>query len=572
MIRPAHLRRIHSTCNPSLTILLLLTFSCPILHGATFPTGFVGTTVATGFSSPTAMSFAPDGRLFVCEQTGSLRVIKNDILLTKPFLTVTVNSSGERGLLGVTFDPDFSTNHYVYIYYTVPSPTVHNRISRFTADGDTALAGTETVLLNLNDLSATNHNGGAIHFGPDGKLYAGVGENAVGTNAQTLTSLLGKMLRINSDGTIPPDNPFYNTATGDNRAIWAMGLRNPFTFAFKPGSTRLLINDVGQNTWEEINDGIAGSNYGWPTTEGMTNNPNFRGPLFVYNHSSGSFNGCAIVGGAFYTPATVAYPASYVGDYFFADLCNGWIRVFHPADSSSRAFADGVSTPVDLQVSSSGSLYYLYRGGTSGVIRVDYTLPLPIQLVSFTGMVTGGGDVQLTWVTLSEVNNYGFYVQRKRVGESEYVGVSNGFVPGHGTTNEPHIYLFTDAMPGTGAWMYRLKQVDLDGATTYTEPVMIDVPTGIGGARTPSSFALLQNFPNPFNPSTTVEFSLQQRGYATLNITNLLGEIVATLVDGVLEGGYHAVRWDASTAPSGVYFYRLASSGRVDIKKLVLIR
>src|SRR6187455_2329085 len=202
---------------------------------ATLPTGFTESQVVTGLSNPTAMAFAPDGRLFVCLQGGQLRVVKDGALLPTPFLTVTVSSSGERGLLGIAFDPQFTTNGFVYVYYTATTPAIHNRVSRFTANGDTALAGSEVVLLELNNLSsATNHNGGAIHFGPDGKLYIAVGENANGANSQTLANLLGKVLRINSDGTIPNDNPFFNTATGNNRAIWALGLRNPFTFAFQP--------------------------------------------------------------------------------------------------------------------------------------------------------------------------------------------------------------------------------------------------------------------------------------------------------------------------------------------------
>ena len=231
------------------------------------------------------MAFAPDGRLFVAEQGGRLRVIKNGALLPTEFLSVTTTSSGERGLLGIAFDPNFASNHFVYVYYTATSPTVHNRVSRFIANGDVAVPGSESVILELNPLSdATNHNGGAIHFGLDGKLYIGVGENANGANAQTLSNLLGKMLRINPDGSIPSDNPFFTTASGDNRAIWALGLRNPFTFAIEPTTGRLFINDVGENSQEEINDGIAGSNYGWPATEGPTSNPNFRSPLFAYGH------------------------------------------------------------------------------------------------------------------------------------------------------------------------------------------------------------------------------------------------------------------------------------------------
>src|SRR5690349_21890187 len=255
------------------------------------PSGFIDELIASGIPSPTTMELAPDGRLFVAQQNGQLRVLSNanpPVLLTTPFLSVTVSSSGERGLLGIAFDPAFASNRFVYVYYTATTPAIHNRVSRFTAsatDPNVAEAGSELVILDLNNLSsATNHNGGAIHFGPDGKLYVAVGENANGANSQTLTNRLGKMLRINADGSIPTDNPFFNTATGANRSIWALGLRNPFTFAFQPGTGRMFINDVGQNTWEEINDGIAGSNYGWPTTEGVTTNPAFRSPLFVYTH------------------------------------------------------------------------------------------------------------------------------------------------------------------------------------------------------------------------------------------------------------------------------------------------
>jgi glucose/arabinose dehydrogenase len=212
----------------------------------------------------------------------------------------------------------------------------------------------------LNNVSAaTNHNGGAIHFGSDGKLYVGVGENANSANSQSMSNLLGKMLRINPDGTIPTDNPFYATANGVNRAIWATGLRNPFTFAFQPGTGRLFINDVGQSTWEEIDDGIAGSNYGWPNSEGPTSAPGETGPFYYYGHGTGPFLGCAIAGGAFYNPAVAPFPAGYVGSYFFADYCGGWInRVDAPATGNAvSTFASGISFPVDLQVGPDGFLY-----------------------------------------------------------------------------------------------------------------------------------------------------------------------------------------------------------------------
>ncbi|HYU97185.1 MAG TPA: PQQ-dependent sugar dehydrogenase [Pyrinomonadaceae bacterium] len=352
---------------------------------ATLPTDFIETQFASGFTNPTAMAFAPDGRLFVCQQGGQLRVFKNGALLATPFVSLTVDSNGERGLLGVAFDPDFATNNFVYVYYTATTPQVHNRVSRFTtsvANPDVAQAGSEVAILDLNNLSgATNHNGGAIHFGPDGKLYIAVGENANAANSQTIGNLLGKILRINSDGTLPADNPttfpgIAGSPTGINRAIWSVGLRNPYTFTFQPVSGRMFINDVGQNSWEEINDGISGSNYGWSICEGACAPPNanFRDPLFQYGHGSSATTGCAITGGAFYNPSTVNFPADYVGKYFYAEFCTGWIRRFDPATGTDTSFATGISNPVDLIVTADGSLYYLARGAGS-VFRVRFNGP-----------------------------------------------------------------------------------------------------------------------------------------------------------------------------------------------------
>jgi glucose/arabinose dehydrogenase len=362
------------------------------LDGATLPVGFTETQFGSNLNAtPTAMAFAPDGRLFVCLQNGQLRIIKNGVLLATPFVSLSVDSSGERGLLGVTFDPNFSSNQFVYVYHTTITAPIHNQISRFTANGDVAVSGSETVLVDLDNLSsATNHNGGAIHFGPDGKLYAGVGENANSANSQTLSNRLGKILRYNADGTIPTDNPFFNTAAGANRAIWALGLRNPFTFAFQPGTGRFFINDVGQSTWEEINDGIAGSNYGWPTCEGVCSpsNANFRDPLFQYGHGTSSTTGCAIVGAAFYNPPVNQFPVSYLGKYFFADLCSGWIRLFDPSTGTASSFASGISAPVDLQVGPDGCLYYLAQGSGGQVLRVSAipAQPLNISVRSFVGI------------------------------------------------------------------------------------------------------------------------------------------------------------------------------------------
>jgi glucose/arabinose dehydrogenase len=360
-------------------------------RGATLPSGFAETRVATGLASPTAMAFAPDGRLFVCQQGGALRVIKNGALLTQPFLSVSVNSSGERGLLGVAFDPNFASNNFVYVYYTTSTAPVHNRLSRFTASAanpDVVAAGSEVQLLNLPNLSsATNHNGGAIHFGNDGKLYIAVGENANGANAQSFTTTLGKLLRINADGSIPSDNPFLGQTTGMNQAIWALGLRNPFNFAIDRTNGRIHLNDVGQDTWEEVNHAIAGANFGWPQTEG--NNPpgvaGVRYPIHTYQNA-GSF--CAITGAAFYRPVTATFPAEYAGRYFFGDFCGGFIRMLSPPNyTTSAGFATGISSLVDIQVHTDGSLYYLARGGGE-VFRVQFTASTAPSISSHPANVT----------------------------------------------------------------------------------------------------------------------------------------------------------------------------------------
>jgi glucose/arabinose dehydrogenase len=335
----------------------------------TLPAGFTQTQVATGLAKAYEMAFAPDGRLFVTLEGGRVRVIKNGVLLPTPFLSLTVNASGDRGLIGIAFDPNFSTNHFVYVYYTATTPAIHNRVSRFTANGDVVVPGSEKDIFDVDNLgTSVIHNGGSLQFGSDGDLYITTGDNVQPAMAQDMTSTLGKVLRINPDGTIPTDNPFYNTTTGKDRAIWALGLRNPYTTGVDPVTGRYFIDDVGASTWEEIDEGAAGANYGWPTTEGPTNDPQFTGPLFAYLHGTTSTTGCAIAGGAFYDPPVVQFGSQYVGNYFFADHCGGWIRRLDPSNGNAVTdFIQGIDGPIGILTGPDGSLYYLSRDDTTGV-------------------------------------------------------------------------------------------------------------------------------------------------------------------------------------------------------------
>jgi glucose/arabinose dehydrogenase len=336
----------------------------------------------TGLASATAFAQAPDGRWFVAQQGGALRVVKDGVLLATPFITLSVDATGERGLIGVALHPNFASNRWIYLHYTTPEGGAHGRISRFTANAsnpDVVSVGSELRIADLPALSsATNHNGGALHFGADGRLYVGVGDNNNGALAQSLASPLGKLLRFDDDGGIPADNPFCTTAGNLACAVWAYGLRNPFTFAVQPGSGRIHVNDVGAALWEEIDLGARGANYGWPGSEGPDGvGSGITGPLFAYGHADASppgsgpggfFTGFAIAGGAFY-PVGGGFPAGYEGSYFFADFVSRFVARLD-ANGQASAFATLASNPVDLRVGVDGALYALTRGGITRIAHV----------------------------------------------------------------------------------------------------------------------------------------------------------------------------------------------------------
>jgi glucose/arabinose dehydrogenase len=243
----------------------MMSFTAPAF-GQTGPfQGYVESVVATGLYSPTALAMAPDGRLFVAEQRGRLRVIDGE-LQPAPFVTLTVDTTGERGLVGVALDPEFTSNGFVYLFHTATTPTIHSRISRFRADGNVAVPGSETTILDLPVVDDSADIGGAINFGPDGKLYVAVG-SVDATRSSTLENPFGKVLRINADGSIPSDNPFYAAAEGVNRAIWALGFAGIGDFSFQPLTGTMLINDNGSD-YGEVNEGRPGRFYGEPFEEG----------------------------------------------------------------------------------------------------------------------------------------------------------------------------------------------------------------------------------------------------------------------------------------------------------------
>ncbi len=303
---------------------------------------------ATGLDEPTDISHAGDDRLFVVEQAGRIRIVEADgTVLSTPFLDIIeqVRSIGnEQGLLGLAFHPDYATNGYFYVNYTNTSSNTH--ISRFQVFSDTpnlADPDSEVILLTIEQDFA-NHNGGDLNFGPDGYLYIGMGDGGRGgdpnNRAQTPTSLLGKMLRIDVDGAtlyaIPPDNPFVDDPETRGE-IWAFGLRNPWRFSFDRLTDDLYIADVGQGTWEEIDlqpaSSPGGENYGWSCYEGdnilkpdrCDSAITYTFPIHVYEHTQGN---CSVTGGYVYRGNQ--YPVLW-GHYLFADYCSGRLWSLTPS-------------------------------------------------------------------------------------------------------------------------------------------------------------------------------------------------------------------------------------------------
>jgi glucose/arabinose dehydrogenase len=328
--------------------------------------------VTTGLSAPLFLTQPlDDGRIFVVEQAGKIRIVKNGAVLATPFLDITqrVGFGGERGLLSVAFHPLYSTNHFFYIYFTV-NTNGDIRIERFTTTSNPEVAdpASSQLVLTIPHSQFENHNGGLLTFGPDGLLYAGVGDGGSGGdpngNGQNPNALLASLLRFDVDHgapyTIPPGNPFANG--GGRPEIWAKGLRNPWRYTFDSGN--LYIADVGQGDHEEVDVVTAtrpGVNYGWNVTEGLScynttacNTASFQAPVLDYPHDG---DACSITGGYVYRGAAI--PA-IAGLYFYADFCSGFLRSFRfdgTAAAEQKDWALTLGSPKSFGRDFAGEMY-----------------------------------------------------------------------------------------------------------------------------------------------------------------------------------------------------------------------
>ena len=405
----------------------------PVEPQARLPGGFEDAPVAK-VARPTALAFAPDGRLLITTQAGRLRVFENGALRSTPALDLRTRlcTDSERGLLGVAVDPDFASNGFIYLFYTLnkfgscerntPKAPV-NRVSRFTMSGNTA--GGERVLLDNIPSPNGNHNGGDLHVGKDGLLYVSIGDGGcdyrgdsgcAGENdaSRDTNTLLGKVVRITRDGGIPAGNPFRgaNSArcnAGNARPgracqeTYARGLRNPFRMAFDPDAsgTRFFINDVGQNAREEVNLGRAGADYGWNVREGTCENgggdcgappAGFTNPAFEYARASSDiFTGCGSITGGAFVPGN-AWPDTFGGAYLFSDYVCGKIFALKKTKEGYRAsvFASGLGS------SSAVHLTFGPHGGTQALYYTSYAEGGGVRRIAYTGARNGAPEAAVS--------------------------------------------------------------------------------------------------------------------------------------------------------------------------------
>ncbi len=349
---------------------------CPIhftaLAGETLKPDFVLEPYASGLRLPTSMAFAPDGRLFIAEKGGAVRVVADGTLQTQPWAEIEVHTFLESGLLGLALDPNFEENGYVYLFATVSDQ--EQQILRLT-DRDGVGVEQKTIRANI-PTSGGLHNGGGLRVGPDSKLYFSVGDTDNQPAVQDLTSLAGKIGRINLDGSTPDDNPF-TTPTGAPRTAIALGFRNPFRFAVTD-DRRLIVLDVGSDDplrREEINVVHWGDNCGWPLLEGSPapgEHTEFVAPVFTYTELGAAPTGAIIYDGE-------SYPAEYVGSFFHVDYVSNIVfRLVFDGDTLvlHEQFAIGEGGPVDLTVGLDGSIYYC-EIVTGEVKRIRYSGAAP---------------------------------------------------------------------------------------------------------------------------------------------------------------------------------------------------
>jgi len=536
----------------------------------------------TSVSQPVDITGAGDGsgRLFLVEKGGRIRIydLFSSTLLSGNFLDIStlVFNSGERGLLGLTFHPDYVNNGYFYVNYSMAGSGA-TRISRFTASpssANTVAASTEQYILTIPQ-PFSNHNGGDMAFGPDGYLYIALGDGGSagdpGNRAQNGQELLGKMLRIdinNSSGgnnyAIPPDNPYAGVQSPEIKdEIWAFGLRNPWRFSFDRSTGDVWIADVGQGAWEELNyqpaSSTGGENYGWRCYEGNHNHntsgcgsmSSYDAPIFEYSHNP-TTGGNSVTGGFVYRGNDVPglqgwyVMADYTSDNFWLIQYNGsgWT-----ADLQTNV---PVTNIVTFGEDDNGELY---SASLDGAVYKVSGIVLPVELTDFAGQFLDG-HIQLTWTTETEKNSDYFQIERKTE-NTDFEPV--GTVRASGESVITRDYGFNDLFAAPGENNYRLKMVDRDNSFSYSPIVSVFV-------KEPVTWQLV---PNPSNGRVSLSVNTEMKvGGLKFEVHNASGQIVFTHEILSPEFPFNK-EFDLGHLPKGAYICRIDVGEKTAFRNLI---
>ena len=648
-------------------VLLLVGILFPIQHSLAQPFRLDTLGQSPSVALPVAMAFAPGPAVkffFTEKNTGNIKIFENGAVQPATFASFSITNSGEQGMLGIALHPQYPDSPFVYTQFTRGSDRANVVMRMRDSSGHGVDPRTLVVAPRLN--TATNHNGGNVHFGPDGKLYCTFGENATATNAQdsSATNLLGKILRLNPDGTLPPDNPFVG------KPFWSIGHRNSFDFTWDSQTGKMYCSENGPNCDDEVNYVPRHGNLGWPI-EGnctYTNNPTYVRPLYYFPNSPLP----ALTGIIIYR--ATAFPRLR-GKILFAGNSDPTLWTLTLTGSgdtivpgSFTTFFTYASGFADVEVGPDGNLYL-----TNGPYTANRLLRLRPVAPAFTstpsdsatqgelytyiptfngtppglsiivgpdGMVVDSTTWSIRWtptngqalehthaVQLRAENGAGFVDQNFLItvrNVNDPPGTFNLTSPPSDTTfvfsNNPAVFCtWTQSFdPDLDTVRYT---VQLDTVNTFDSPALHDTSAGTnlslhvqlpratrdyywrvkatdGQVATYSSqvrrfhitivtsvqepkqkqkdkdeqAVLEQNFPNPFNPATTITYTIPKSGYVRLAVFNLLGQEVAKIFEGVQSAGTYEVTFSKEELPTGIYFYRIQAPGFVETRKMIITK
>jgi glucose/arabinose dehydrogenase len=479
--------------------ILIVLFACLAMQFSIFtnhsmaqaPTLIYDTIIRTGLSSPVDIVNAGDGtnRLFIVEQGGRIKILSGGVLLPGNFLEIpdSLSTGGERGLLSAAFHPDYENNRYFFVYYTNTSGDI--TVTRFqtqAGDPNAADEATGVVLLRISK-PFSNHNGGRLLFGPDGKLYFGTGDGGSGGDpnnfAQNGNSLLGKMIRLDVDDfltppyyTIPADNPYVADPLVRDE-IFAIGLRNPFRWSFDRLTNEVWIADVGQGAWEEINNRSfatsGGINYGWRcyegnaayNTAGCLPPASYISPIFNYPHNFAT-GGFSVTGGHVYRGAE--YPALY-GYYICADYvsANTWLIITDGLSGWTVTQQAGLPGSIaGFGEAENGAMYAVGLNGYIYKIRINIVLPVTLKLFTAKAFSTYN---EIKWEAVNEFN-ISMYEVEFSTDAINYQKAGTVNAINNGNENK---YSFQHPVADFTKLFYRLKITEHSGRITYSAIALV---------------------------------------------------------------------------------------------------